>query len=123
MADESLDDLIQELQELRIRQGIVITRIQIAEERRRAIEHTRTEVAERAEIGHEPTSGPEPQLEIGARVRIKNKIRKPASSGPDWTESKERLARVTGRHKEQIHIITDNGTSTWRARNNLQRIN
>ena len=48
----------------------------------------------------------------GNRVCIKNKVRKPATAGPAWSESRERLATVTKIRVDQVHIRTDNGTMT-----------
>ena len=61
----------------------------------------------------------------GDRVTIKNKIRKPAtcSNETEWTKEKERIATVTRVTNEQIHFVTDNGTKTWRAPNNLSKLN
>ena len=56
----------------------------------------------------------------GDRVRITNKVRKPATAGANWSENRERLATVTRVIPDQVHILTDNGTRTWRAPNNLQ---
>ncbi len=62
----------------------------------------------------------------GDRVRITNHIRRPAvwPSTVAWdeeTKKKERSATVTHIYKEQVHLVTDNGTKTWRAPNNLRK--
>ena len=61
----------------------------------------------------------------GDRVTIKNKIRRPATCSDEtkWTKEKERVATVTRVTKDQIHFVTDNGTRTWRAPNNLSKLN
>jgi hypothetical protein len=56
----------------------------------------------------------------GDRVRITNRVRRPATAGVSWTEERERLATVTRIIPDQVHIRTDNGTKTWRAHNNLE---
>jgi hypothetical protein len=61
----------------------------------------------------------------GDRVRITNRIRRPANWSASWHESdieNERRSTVTHRVRDQVWLITDNGTRTWRAPNNLERI-
>jgi hypothetical protein len=59
----------------------------------------------------------------GDRVVIKNKVTKPATCvDKNWTKERERIATVTRVSKDQIHFVTDNGTRTWRAPNNLVRL-
>lgn len=60
----------------------------------------------------------------GDRVRIKNRVRKPATwpGEVQWNEERERIATVTKIIAEQVHFVTDNGTHTWRAQNNLQKL-
>lgn len=60
----------------------------------------------------------------GDRVTIKNKIRRPATctDETEWTKEKERVATVTRVTNDQIHFVTDNGTRTWRAPNNLSKL-
>lgn len=59
------------------------------------------------------------------RVRITNKVRKPANWLKVWNQTtveSERLATVTHQVRDQVWIVTDNGTKTWRAPNNLEHI-
>lgn len=65
----------------------------------------------------------------GDRIWIKNKIKRPANwtSEREWDESEAKTATVTevitiGTNNVQIHFITDNGVHTWRAPNNVNRI-
>ena len=65
-------------------------------------------------------------LTKGDRVRITNQVRRPAiwPSAVAWneeTKEKERRATVTHIYKDQVHFITDNGTKTWRAPNNVRK--
>ena len=58
-------------------------------------------------------------------VRITNKIKKPANWLARWDEQdieNKRTATVTDRVCDQVSIVTDNGTKTWRALNYLERI-
>ena len=59
-------------------------------------------------------------LTRGDRVRITNKIKRPASWTAHWDvrdNVNERKATVTHTVREQVWVITDNGTKTWRSRN------
>jgi hypothetical protein len=111
---KSINDLIQELQQLRIRETDVIAEI------REAIEAGNgAEQPDDIEIDDVNQPAAAHGLRTGDRVRIKNKIRKPATAGPSWSETRERFATVTRITVDQVHIVTDNGTKTWRAHNNL----
>jgi hypothetical protein len=116
MQRKSVNELIQELQQLRIRETAVIAEIREAIEVRDGAEQDIEidDVEQPAAVQH--------GLRTGDRVRIKNKVRRPATAGPSWSETRERLATVTRVTVDQVHIITDNGTKTWRARNNLSLI-
>lgn len=112
MQDRTFEDLIEELRALRIRETAIIAQLE--------------EVNTRATAGtQEPRTSNRVAatangLKRGDRVRIRNKIRRPATAGPEWTEARERLATVTRVTPDQVHITTDNGTRTWRGPNNLQ---
>ena len=58
----------------------------------------------------------------GDRVRIKNKLKKPATwpKGNEWTQRLAQQGTVTHLYREQVHFVTDNGVKTWRAGNNLE---
>jgi hypothetical protein len=62
----------------------------------------------------------------GDRIRIKNRLHKPANWNNDieWVESEGKNATVTEVLTKgtsiQVHFITDNGVRTWRAPNNVQ---
>jgi hypothetical protein len=120
MQDETVDELIEELRSLRIQQATLIDRIENAIR----IESEQNERNEREQ--NDDDAGARAVFVFGFRkgdrVRIKNKVKKPAAAGPTWSESRERLATVTRIRADQIHIRTDNGTATWRAPNNLEII-
>ena len=61
---------------------------------------------------------------VGDRVRILNSIKKPATwdNTKTWSEGAAKVATVTKVRATQIFFTTDNGVSTWRAPNNLQKI-
>ena len=60
----------------------------------------------------------------GDRIRITNRVRRPSNWDTDvvWEEDKEKTATVTRVTPNQIHFVTDNGTRTWRAHRNVRRI-
>jgi hypothetical protein len=60
----------------------------------------------------------------GDRVVIKNKLNRPADwpSSAVWVEAEGKTATVTRIFKGQVHFLTDNGVSTWRAPNNLRKL-
>ena len=70
-----------------------------------------------------PTSPSFGTFTRGNRVKVVNKIKRPATWSKPWgfQESlNERNATVTHRVKNQVWFVTDNGTKTWRAPNNLR---
>ena len=109
MEDETIDTLIAELKRLKVREANIITQLEAATNRRR----------NRDDSGRVTATG----LSKGDRVRITNRVRKPATwnNEVNWEEDKERRATVTGVTPDQVHIITDNGVKTWRAPNNLKK--
>ena len=120
MGDRVLEELTQELKELRIRENAVIETIErITESRRLSVEPQERNTPSIAYPVAEVASS---DLRVGTRVRVKNKIRKPATAGNEWTERKERVGIVTEIRGDQVHFITENGTRTWRNPNNLEII-
>jgi hypothetical protein len=109
--EESLEELVNELQQLSIRQVEVLNRIQRLNELH-AVEGTTP--------GRIQVNG----FRVGDRVRITNKVKKPSAWPREriWSESDFRSATVTRVTRLQIHFVTDNGITTWRAPNNLERI-
>ena len=58
-------------------------------------------------------------------MRIINEVKRPANWLTRWDErdiENERRAMVTHTVRDQVWIVTDNRTKTWRAPNNLERI-
>ena len=114
MQNRNIEQLIEELQHLRIRETVVIAQIREAIKGANGAEQENVRDVDHAVIAD--------GLRSGDRVRINNTIRKPATAGPSWNENRERLATITKVTVDQVHIITDNGTKTWRACNNLRLI-
>jgi hypothetical protein len=99
-----IDELIKEVRKLRIR----VARLE----------------SERAPSKKEPTTVKVDEVKTGDRIRITNKIRKPANWPEEvpWTEAKERVGTVTRLLKDQVHFRTDNGRDTWRATKNIRKL-
>lgn len=109
--DRTLELLINELRALRLR----VTQVEAQ------LQDQREQEQQSNEILRSPTN----DFAKGDRVRVTNRVRRPATWPADWTDEdveKERNATVTHRVRDQIWLITDNGTKTWRAQNNLNRI-
>jgi hypothetical protein len=71
----------------------------------------------------QPDSPKEDRLQIGDRVQIKNKIRKPSTWPRERprTEAQERLAVIRQVTRDRIYITTDKGTLTWQHPSNLKK--
>jgi hypothetical protein len=119
MDDRTVEELIEELRALRVRENLIITQLE-TRVRDQAVE---TPPRTTRQVTHEfvtTVNG----FTRGDRIRITNKVRKPATWNNDreWTEERERTATVTRVRTDQIHFITDNGVETWRAPNNVRKI-
>jgi hypothetical protein len=120
MQDRSISELIEELRRVRIRESAIIEELENAVRRARQRETEDENIVDVDENRiHPAVIANGLGIRVGDRVRIKNKVRKPATAGPSWSETRERAATVTKVTPEQVHVITDNGTKTWRAPNNL----
>ena len=112
MEERKLDELIGKLKALKIEEASILAQI--------AGLNASESVIATAASTEERVNG----IARGDRVRIKNRVRKPATwtSKVEWTEAKERVGTVTRVTPEQIHFVTENGTQTWRAPNNVRRL-
>ena len=63
-------------------------------------------------------------IKKGDRVNIASKLNKPSTWSPhvEWCQEDAQRGTVIHFHKGQVHFITDNGVKTWRAINNLRKI-
>ena len=132
MDNATLATLINELKALKIQESELKTResqIILQIEAINSTENTATTENHTVASTRQKTTRTTPLtvngISQGDRVTIKNKIRRPATCSDEtkWTKEKERVATVTRVTKDQIHFVTDNGTRTWRAPNNLSKLN
>jgi hypothetical protein len=65
-----------------------------------------------------------PIISKGDCVRITNVVKKPSywNDNSEWNQTKAQRATLTHFYRGQVHFVTDNGIRTWRAINNLARI-
>ena len=111
--DYIIEQLIAEVRSLRIRLDTL--------EAEREGERSEGEAIAEERNGNAETDG---EFSVGDRIRITNKVRKPAtwSKSVAWSEETERKGTVTRIIGDQVHFVTDNGTNTWRAQNNIKKI-
>jgi hypothetical protein len=111
MAERQIEELINELRTLKLRVETLEAGNNNRIVRTESTDHTRSNDVERVNgIG------------VGDRVRIINRVKKPANWTRAWDEKRERVATVTRITPSQIHFTTDNGVNTWRAPNNVKRV-
>ena len=107
--DKNIDDLAAQIQALQIRV-------------------TQLEVEKQANASASPAAATSTTVHTGFRrgdrIRIRNALKKPATwpQNKQWDQQRAQLATVTHLKKGQVHFETDNGVKTWRAVQNLIRI-
>lgn len=104
MQDKTIGDLINELKALRLREARVISLLEAAATQR-------------------DSDTEDHGFERGDRIKIKNKVKKPANWGDEpWDYQQAKLATVTRATLQRIYFVTDNGISSWRAPHNVERL-
>jgi hypothetical protein len=98
--DGRIATLIEELKDLRVQETNLLRQIEEANRQRE--------------------SNTRPTYQVGDRVYITSRIRRPAFAPRAWTEYNERRATVTKVVGGKVFIETDNGTKTWRTDKNLR---
>ena len=116
--DTDISELIRDWQELQIRAAGIVRRLEAAETARRT---SHSDGSRATPVVNELIVN---GIRRGDRVKIKNKFNKPATWPAErrWDKEEAKLATVTKVTREQVHFTTDNGVRTWRAPNNLERI-
>ena len=61
-------------------------------------------------------------FQVGDRVRITNKVKRTHGNRPINEGDKKATVYDIDLHSGRIHILTDNGTKTWRLTKNLKHI-
>lgn len=109
MSENEIGALIEELKYLRLRESRVLSLIEAANERNEGRPTGRANATVFAQ---------------GDRVRVINRVRRPASWPSDrrWDEQLARAATVTyvTAVPDRVYFTTDNGIETWRIPTNLR---
>ena len=114
MEDSRIDDLIEQVRSLTIQVESLKQEL-----RRRGSSPPPLSTTLSAEIGTTDSS-----FKVGDRVRILNRFNKTVAwnNNRRWSEAEAKTATVTQVRTEQIFFVTDNGVKTWRAPNNLRKL-
>ena len=108
MVEESVDELIRQLETLRVREDTLLRQIIRARARE-----------SQQEQGNSGADGEAARYRIGDRVRITNQSR--GLIGRAVTE-RDRVGTVTKITRKRVFLQTDNGANTNRAPENLRRL-
>ena len=100
--EEPLTVLIEQIRQLRIQQDRILDRIEATAQQQRRTQQEATD------------------YQVGNRVYVVNRIRRPVFAKASWTATAERRATVTKVVGSKVHFKTDNGTVTWRSRENIR---
>jgi len=106
MSRDSVDELIQQLERLRVQEQSILRRLVDARAR------------ETRDRNNDEDNEPR-RFRIGDRVRNTNQIRNPLGR---QSNERDRTATVTKLTAKQVFVRTDNGTNTNRSPENLQFI-
>jgi len=104
MPRDSVDELIQQLETLRVEEQAILRRL--VDARTRETRERNTDADNEAR-----------RFRIGDRVRITNQIRNPIGR---QANERDRTATVTKLTEKRVFVRTDNGTNTNRSPENLQ---
>ena len=109
MPTESVDELIEQLKNLKVQENEVLKKLSRAREQEKAQTRNRTQ----GNTTYEPAD----------RVRITNAVKTPYTRSVN-ARDKTATVRYTRTHNEQIKVFitTDNGFRTWRLEKNLSKI-
>ena len=102
---ERITSLIRELQDLHVQEAALLQELDIAIRRRESDGPKK----ERTMNG-DTAAGTQLRYQLGDRIYVTNRVRRPVFAPQDWTLLKERRATVTRVDRDKIHYRTDNGT-------------
>jgi hypothetical protein len=125
---KTVQELINALKTLRLHEADLTAQLEEAIEERERDNHKRGDTARKAIPLQRPETGQPTNraFQKGDRIRIRNKVHKPASwdNSVEWVAENAQTATVTEVLTKgpttQVHFATDNGVNTWRAPNNLR---
>ena len=103
MTKSEVDSLIQQLNELRIKEQRVLDQLVLARQRERVANSTTR-----------PTQRP---FRVGDHVTITNRIAKVTDRQANQNDQDSVVTKVEG---EKIHLLTNNGFPTWRKSKNVR---
>ncbi len=109
MSNESVDELINQLESLRIQETIVLQRL-IAARERESLATTQGGRTRGIDTETEP-------FRIGGRVQVTNRIRATFGRSATINDTRAYITRVS---QTRVYFRTVNGNTTWRARTNLR---
>jgi hypothetical protein len=109
MSNESVDELINQLESLRIQEASILQRLIAARERESLAATRRTRTRE-TDTEIEPFT-------VGRRVQVTNNIRGTFGRSVTINDKRAFITRVT---LTRIYFRTVNGNNTWRSRTNLR---
>jgi hypothetical protein len=109
MPAESVDQLIEQLKDLKLQESVVLEKLSRARAKEKAQDRDKTP----RDTTYEP----------GDRVRITNAVKVPFTRSVN-AQDKTATVRYTKPHNEQIKVFitTDNGFKTWRLEKNITKI-
>jgi transcription antitermination factor NusG len=110
MPTESVDQLIEQLKNLKVQENVVLEKLSRAREQEK-------EAQNRNRTPRNTT------YKVGDRVRITNGVTVPFARNANERD-RTATVRYTKPHNEhtKVYITTDNGFRTWRLEKNLRRI-
>jgi hypothetical protein len=115
MSNESVDELISQLEAIRIEETDILQRLVAARERETRVR------ARDARTAHQGTrTQPDRETEsfiVGGRVQITNNVRLTFGRTATINDKRAVITKIT---PTRIYFRTVNGTNTWRARTNLR---
>ena len=113
MKNHTVDDLITQLQNIRIEEAAILEQLKAA--RVQELQDRKPVYPRRTVDGTRKTVDPNP-FKSGDRVKITNKVRLPRGRA---ITPEDRLATVNNVEGDKVYFTTDNDTTTWRLHHNL----
>ena len=107
MTERPIASLIEDLQNLRLKENAIIAEIE-----------ARLQVSSASA----PTLPTQKIYLVGDRIRITNRVRRPLNwiDSAKWCEEQAKTATVVRVGSNRLHLVTDNGVHTWRVLHNVQ---